>query len=57
MLAEALSTASAPKQSSMQISAQHSRRRKKAALDPVAKLEEDLLRASHGIEAEMYQDL
>ena len=57
MLAEALSTASAPKQTSMQISAQHSRRRKKVALDPVAKLEEDLLRASHGIEAEMYQDL
>ena len=57
MLAEALSTSSVSNQTSRQIGAHHSRRRKKAALDPVTRLEEDLLRASHGIEAEMYQDL
>jgi len=39
------------------IAAHQGRRRKKAAADPVARLEEDLLRASHGIEAELYQDL
>ena len=55
MLAEALSTSE--KQSSTQIVAHNSRRKKKAAIDPVTKLEEDLLRASHGIEAELYQDL
>ena len=57
MLAEALSTKGSAKQASIQIGAHHTRRRKKGIIDPVSKLEEDLLRASHGIEAELYQDL
>ncbi len=55
MLAEAISTASTSKHSDTHIAAHQGRRRKKAAADPVARLEE--LRASHGIEAELYQDL
>lgn len=57
MLAEAISTAGTRKHSDVHIAAHQGRRRKKAAADPVARLEEDLLRASHGIEAELYQDL
>ncbi|KAL0020086.1 hypothetical protein WJX79_009298 [Trebouxia sp. C0005] len=57
VLAEAISTAGTKKHSDIHIAAHQGRRRKKAAADPVAKLEEDLLRASHGIEAELYQDL
>ena len=57
MLAEALSKQNNDKQASLQIGAHHSRRRRKAPLDAVTRLEEDLLRASHGIEAELYQDL
>lgn len=57
MLAEAISTASRKSRSDTRIAAHEGRRRKKAAVDPVTRLEEDLLRASHGIEAELYQDL
>ena len=57
MLAEAISTAGIRKHSDIHIAAHQGRRQKKAAADPVARLEEDLLRASHGIEAELYQDL
>lgn len=56
MLAEAVMAANEQKMSDRQIPAQ-SRRKKKAADNPVMKLEEDLLRASHGIDAELYQDL
>ena len=57
MLADAISMAGTRKDSGIHIAAHQGRRRKKAAADPVARLEEDLLRASHGIEAELYQDL
>ena len=57
MLADAISTAGTRKDSGIHVAAHQGRRRKKAAADPVARLEEDLLRASHGIEAELYQDL
>jgi len=57
VLAEAISTAGTRKHSDVHIASHQGRRRKKAAADPVARLEEDLLRASHGIEAELYRDL
>ncbi|DBA92530.1 TPA: hypothetical protein ACH3X1_002761 [Trebouxia sp. C0004] len=57
VLADAISTADTRKHPDNHIAAHQERRRKKAAADPVARLEEDLLRASHGIEAELYQDL
>ena len=57
MLAEAVRTASKQRASDRNIAAHQSKRKKKAAHDPVMRLEEDLLRASHGIEAELYQDL
>lgn len=57
MLAEAVTATSAPKKSDRHIAAHQGKRRKKAAQDPVTRLEEDLLRASHGIEAELYQHL
>lgn len=55
MLAEAVRTANEQKTSGRNIAAHHSKRKKKAAHDPVMRLEEDLLRASHGIEAELYE--
>ena len=39
------------------IAAQHSKRRRKASAHPVTRLEADLLRASYGIEAELYEGL
>lgn len=57
MLAEAVMAASEQRVTDRQIPAHQSRRKKKTADNPVMKLEEDLLRASHGIEAELYQDL
>ena len=57
VLVEAISAASKSLQSGGHIAAHQGKRRKKAAMDPVSKLEEDLLRASHGIEAELYLDL
>lgn len=57
MLAEAVRTASKQKSPDRHIAAHQSKRKKKAAYDPVVRLEEDLLRASHGIEAELYQDI
>lgn len=57
-LADAV-TASARQQSrsSNRIAAQHSKRRREPSGNPVTRLEEDLLRASHGIEAELYEGL
>lgn len=43
--------------SNEQLVAQHTRRRRKAAANPVSRLEEDLLQASRGLEAELYEDL
>ena len=57
MLAEAVSIASAQSTSDRHIAAHQGKRRKKVAQDPVTRLEKDLLRASHGIEAQLYQDL
>lgn len=59
MLAEAVMAASEQRVSDTvrQIPAHHSRHKKKAADNCIMKLEEDLLQASHGIEAELYQDL
>lgn len=57
VLAEAVTAASVHKQPIKSIAAHQGWRRKKAVIDPVIRLEEDLLRASHGIEAELYQDL
>lgn len=56
-LAEAISAACQQQRLGSHIAAHQGRRKKKAAMDPVMRLEEDLLRASHGIEAELYQDL
>ena len=57
MLAEAVRAAVEQKTPGRHIAAHQSKRKKKAAQNPVMRLEEDLLRASHGIEAELYQDL
>lgn len=57
MLAEAVKAAGEQKTSDRHIAAHQSKRKNKAAQNPVTRLEEDLLRASHGIEAELYQDL
>ena len=57
MLAEAVKAASEQNMPDRHIAAHQSKRKMKAAQYPVMRLEEDLLRASHGIEAELYQDL
>ena len=57
MLAEAVRAAGEQTMSGKHIAAHQSKRKKKAAQNPVMRLEEDLLRASQGIEAELYQDL
>ena len=55
MLAEAVAAVKTQTRPDRHIAAQQSKRKKK--MDPVTKLEKELLRASHGIEAELYQDL
>ena len=57
MLAEAVRAAGQQNVSDRHIAAHQSKRKKKAAQNPVMRLEEDLLRASQGIEAELYQEL
>ena len=56
MLADAV-TAARAQNGNKHIAAHQGKRRKKAAQDPLQRLEEDLLRASHGIDAELFQDL
>lgn len=57
MLAEAVRAAGDQSMPDRHIAAHQSKRKQKAAQNPVMRLEKDLLRASHGIEAELYQDL
>lgn len=57
MLAEAASSSSGQQTSDRHIAAHQGKRKKRVAQNPVTRLEKDLLRASHGIEAELYQDL